>query len=706
MNRRHFLLALLLLFAASGLVKIVVPDVQAQLVRLFQKGTATQGNCVSWFGNGVLQDAGAPCGGSGSVPGGIAGNVQYNGGGTFSGLANGSATQVLHGGSSPAMGAVNLGTDVTSTLPVANGGTGVTTAQGNGAKVQLSTGTTTTNDCVKFDANGNTVDAGAGCGGAASLTVGDGTHSVTGTTALTFGNGFVTNAGTTNATVNMVATLPAAKIATYHPAAADMGEALTLAATTGTPALVLDTPTATLFAPGMTLTISVPKITSGVSWTLTNSTGITMRGLNSTTLPQGTQGTFVVNFDGSFIDFFPGMQAPTTTSLGGILSATAPSHNFLTGFDTTGTQTTAQPAFTDISGSVAAGQMPALTGDITTSAGAVATTLATVNANVGSFTAANITVNAKGLVTAAANGSASAGGGTFNYSDNGVTVTAGTYFTPIGGGGIPQSTEANVQIKAPSALTVNNLQVGLSADPGSGQTLAVTMRKAGSDQTLTCTVTGTGGGTAISCQDLTHSISVAQNDLIDWKVVTTGTYVATPTITITANSGTTNNGVTGSAVNGNLVKGSGSASIVDSGIVAANVITTANTATTSTAGIAKLHNVGFSAGWIATVNPNNVVIAVINQASTISAIIGAVETATGGTATVTVNKAASGTACSGGTAVSSSFNANGTAATNQTITGGTTSLAAGDRLCLQTTGTTTWTGGTGVGTITVFLAPS
>jgi hypothetical protein len=38
------------------------------------------------------------------------------------------------------------------------------TYQGNGAKVQASTGSTTTNDCVKFDTNGNTVDAGAACG--------------------------------------------------------------------------------------------------------------------------------------------------------------------------------------------------------------------------------------------------------------------------------------------------------------------------------------------------------------------------------------------------------------------------------------------------------------------------------------------------------------------------------------------------------------
>ncbi len=42
--------------------------------------------------------------------------------------------------------------------------TDLASVQGNGTKVQLSTGTTTANDCVKFDANGNTVDAGAACG--------------------------------------------------------------------------------------------------------------------------------------------------------------------------------------------------------------------------------------------------------------------------------------------------------------------------------------------------------------------------------------------------------------------------------------------------------------------------------------------------------------------------------------------------------------
>lgn len=80
--------------------------------------------------------------------------------------------------------------------------------------------------------------------------------------------------------------------------------------------------------------------------------------------------------------------------------------------------------------SLPAAAMPALTGDVTTSAGAVATTLATVNSNVGAFTNANITVNAKGLVTAAANGSGGGGStdfdiGTLTSDDTkvGLTIT-------------------------------------------------------------------------------------------------------------------------------------------------------------------------------------------------------------------------------------------------------------------------------------------
>jgi hypothetical protein len=56
-------------------------------------------------------------------------------------------------------------------------------------------------------------------------------------------------------------------------------------------------------------------------------------------------------------------------------------------------------------GTLPAGRMPALTGDVTSVAGALATTLATVNSNVGTFGSATqcvtVTTNGKGLITAA-----------------------------------------------------------------------------------------------------------------------------------------------------------------------------------------------------------------------------------------------------------------------------------------------------------------
>lgn len=63
--------------------------------------------------------------------------------------------------------------------------------------------------------------------------------------------------------------------------------------------------------------------------------------------------------------------------------------------------------FTELTGSLACGQLPALTGDISTTAGSCATLLPNVNSNVGAFGSATqsavLTVNAKGQVTAASN---------------------------------------------------------------------------------------------------------------------------------------------------------------------------------------------------------------------------------------------------------------------------------------------------------------
>lgn len=73
---------------------------------------------------------------------------------------NGSPVQLVQAGVD-----INTSDQVTVThlatsLPVVQGGTGVAAAQGNGTKVQLSTGGTNVNDVVIYDANGNAITSG------------------------------------------------------------------------------------------------------------------------------------------------------------------------------------------------------------------------------------------------------------------------------------------------------------------------------------------------------------------------------------------------------------------------------------------------------------------------------------------------------------------------------------------------------------------
>lgn len=121
--------------------------------------------------------------------------------------------------------------------------------------------------------------------------------------------------------------------------------------------------------------------------------------------------------------------------------------------------------------------------------------------------------------------------------------------------------------------------------------------------------------------------------------------------------------------------------------------------TAASSGVAKQR---LAIGWPAGIDPALNIIGTIDEASTVNSIVGTVATAVGSAATVSVYKAPSGTACGSGTVLhSGSFNANGTAATNQTLTLTTTALSAGDRLCLVTTGGSNWTSGSGIGGVAV-----
>lgn len=105
-------------------------------------GTTTTNNCVKYDANGNTVDAGAPCG-------------------TGTGV---SSFNSRTGAVVPALNDYNFN-QLNGSLATGQ----VATPQGNGAKIQLSTGSTTPSNCVQFDANGNTVDSGAPCGGTPAL---------------------------------------------------------------------------------------------------------------------------------------------------------------------------------------------------------------------------------------------------------------------------------------------------------------------------------------------------------------------------------------------------------------------------------------------------------------------------------------------------------------------------------------------------------
>lgn len=125
-------------------------------------------------------------------------------------------------------------------------------------------------------------------------------------------------------------------------------------------------------------------------------------------------------------------------------------------------------AATSLTGTLAAERLPAFSGDITTSAGSAATTLATVNSNVGSFGSATAsptyTVNGKGLITAAANVTITPAVGSITGLGTGVAtalgVNVGSAGSPVlfnGAGGTPSSLVGTNITGTASGLTAGNV---------------------------------------------------------------------------------------------------------------------------------------------------------------------------------------------------------------------------------------------------------
>ena len=111
-------------------------------------------------------------------------------------------------------------------------------------------------------------------------------------------------------------------------------------------------------SPIFTSNVATPTTTPAVTFTLSNAgVGQALIGPSSGSPAPPTYRALV----GS------DLPDPGPTSLGGIQSMVSIAHRWIDGISTLGVPITAQPAFTDISGALGCGQLPAFTGDVTNS---------------------------------------------------------------------------------------------------------------------------------------------------------------------------------------------------------------------------------------------------------------------------------------------------------------------------------------------------
>lgn len=316
-------------------------------------------------------------------------------------------------------------------------------------------------------------------------------------------------------------------------------------------------------------------------------------------------------------------------------------------------------------------------------------------------------ISASGTVTCSAD-TGGAGGGNVAVTDgttsmaSATTVTFGTGFkvTDLGSGNanVTQRVVPNNQTGA--SYTIQTTDDNKSVNMTNASATAVTVPAAAT--------AGASFGTVVYCQ-AGCTLSRSASDLINGA--TSLTIAALQTVYL-SNDGS---GSWVAAVlpasdpsnASNLTSGSVPAARGGAGTLTGILKASSGVVSAASAGTDYAAAVPAAIGWVAGVDPNKAVIFTASRAMTVTDIRGTVADAVGSAATLAVYKAPSGTTCSSGTIQhSGTFNANGTAATNQTLTlvgGAGNVLAAGDRLCLSSTGGANWTAGTGNGGITVTL---
>lgn len=399
-------------------------------------------------------------------------------------------------------------TNVTGLPPAA-----VTSAQGNGTKFQFSTGSTTTNDCVKFDANGNTVDAGSACGTSTGGGAGATLFSTTASTAVT-----ATSATTLIGAVTGSLTVAAN---TFTAGALLQFQASGFYSTPATPAsLTIDLKIGGTTRITTGAVVQIASVTNG-TWELK---------CNVTTRTAGVSGTQIANciFTGTGATITPG-EAPMQTASTWTVDTTG---TLALDLQATWSTTTGAPTITAtnvaawIPGSPvtsvfgATGAIANISGDCTTSGSSAITCTKTsgssfaTSATTDTTNAANIS---SGTLPAARYTNSYMTNGNFN---SGTVASGGTGWVGMGQSAFRTANENTAQTPMPTAGTLSNLTVITTGAQGA-VTMTITVRKNGAACTSpsTVSITISASAAAGTFTDLTHSCTWAAGDLVNLQFI-------------------------------------------------------------------------------------------------------------------------------------------------------------------------------------------